>query len=146
MVRVDDVYNLVRFVTNKDLSGNTMNVEEFNDLAKMVNLDIFKEKYGLPEEYQFGQPLPRRSYEVTKKIIDDMRHLKVRTGVDVSPLSIDQWGRAVIPTNYLHLSSATYNYVTTNECTEKNVIPKDIELLPDGQIADRTGNSITIPN
>lgn len=145
MVRIDTVYELVKFITNKELSGNTMTIEQFNRLCEMVNIDILKERYGLPQQYQPGQPMPQMTYEATQKLMDDLRHLKVRTGVDVPAISIDQWGRAIIPSNYLHLSSARFNRVVNNDCENSTYKPTAIELLTDAQIADRTGNSVTMP-
>ena len=145
MVRVDTVLELVNFISNKEQSGNTMKIPQYNLIIELVNIDILKKTYGLPEEYQPGQPLPRVSYEITKKIMDDLKHLKVRMGVDVPVLTLNQYGRADIPTDYLHLSSARYRYFTKNKCGNAVEKTNDIELLTDAQIGDRLGNSITMP-
>ena len=145
MVRVDKVLKLVNFITNKETSGNTMKIDQFNTVIEGVNIDLLKQRYGLPEEYKAGQPLPTMSYEVTKKIMDDLSILKVRMGVDTPPLMLDNFGRADIPSDYLHLSSARFNHVIDNQCTFKKVKPRDIELLNDAQIGDRLSNSIKMP-
>lgn len=145
MVRVDTVLKLVNFITNKETFGNTMKIDQFNTVIEAVNIDLLKQRYGLPEEYRAGQPLPRMSYEVTKKIMDDMNFLKVRMGVDIPPLAVDNFGRAITPSDYLHLSSARYNQITTNQCAVKKVRPRDIELLTDAQIGDRLSNSVKMP-
>ena len=145
MVSVKLVLDLVNFISNKETSGNTMKIDEYNTLIKGVNIDMLNLRYGVPEQYRAGQPLPQMSYEVTKKMIDDLRYLKVRTGVDVNPITIDQWGRCPIPADYLHLSSATHNRVINNNCEIKDIEPADIELLSDAQIAPRRQNSVTKP-
>lgn len=145
MVSVKTVLDLVNFISNKETAGNTMSPDEFNTVIEAANLDILVQEYGLPEEYKAGQPLPRMSYEITKKIMDDLKHLKVRMGVDTAPLLTDEFGRADIPSNYLHLSSARFNDYTNNECITKTVKSRDIELLTDAQIANRLCNSITMP-
>lgn len=145
MVSVKTVLDLINFISNKETAGNTMKIDEFNTLCKGVNVDIFKQCYGLPEEYRPGQPMPRMAYEITKKLMDDLHFLKVRTGVEVSPMILDQYGRADIPSNYLHLSSALYNEVVSNECNEFVIKPRDIELLTDAQRGNRLSNSITMP-
>lgn len=145
MVSVKLVLDLVNFISNKETAGNTMKIDEYNTLIQGVNIDLLTLRYGVPAQYRPGQPLPQQSYEVTKKMIDDMRYLKVHMGVDTSPLVIDSYGRATIPSDYLHLSSAMYNKITTNECDIKITIPTDIGLLTDAQRGDRLGNSITMP-
>lgn len=145
MVSVKLVLDLVNFISNKETAGNTMKIDEYNTLIQGVNIDLLTLRYGIPAQYRPGQPMPQQSYEITKKMMDDMHFLKVRMGVDTSPLVINQWGRATIPTDYFHLSSARHNRITTNECEDVAIIPTDIELLSDAQIGDRLGNSITMP-
>lgn len=145
MVSVKLVLDLVNFISNKETAGNTMKIDEYNTLIKAVNIDMLNLRYGIPAQYRPGQPLPQQSYEVTKKMIDDLRYLEVRTGVETNPIVIDQWGRSNIPSDYLHLSSARHNRVVNNNCDTKDVVPTDIELLTDAQIGDRLGNSITMP-
>lgn len=145
MVRVDTVLDLVNFISNKEQSGLTMKIDQYNLIIEAVNIDLLKKFYGLPEEYQAGQPLPRMSYEITKKIMDDLRHLKVRMGVDTPALLLDSNGRADIPQDYLHLSSATYNQVYGIECSDSELKVREIELLTDAQIGNRLSNSIKKP-
>ena len=145
MVRVDTVLKLVNFITNKETAGNTMKIDQYNTVIEAVNIDLLKQRYGLPEEYRAGQPMPTMSYEITKKIMDDMSQLKVRMGVDTPALTVNSFGRGTIPTNYLHLSSAKYVQVTDNQCENKKIKHRDIELLTDAQIAERLSNSIKMP-
>jgi hypothetical protein len=114
-------------------------------LIYSVNIDFFKQRYGLPQEYQPGMPLPKMSYEITQKITDDLRDLKVRMGQDVATMAIATNGRATIPTDYIHFSSARYNQITDNTCGNLATRPRAIEHLSDAQIGDRLGDSIKMP-
>ena len=147
MVSVESVLKLVLFISNKETAGNTMKIDEFNTIINAVNIDYLKQRYGLPEEYTPAQPMPKMGYEITKKLLDDMRQLKVRMGIDEPFLQVGSYGRSDIPSNFLHLSSARYNEITTNSCDTSEVVikPRDIELLTDAQIGDRVSNSVTMP-
>lgn len=145
MVRVDSVWELLNFITNKEQMGNTINASEFNTILYAVNIDFFRQRYGLPQEYVAGQPLPKMSYEITQKIIDDLSHFKVRMGIDVAAMSVDVNGRANIPSDYVHFSSARYNAIQDNVCGTVNLKARVIEHLSDAQLGDRIGNSIKMP-
>ena len=145
MVNVNDVLKFVNFVTNKETDGNTMTAEQYNTLLKSVNMDFFKYRYGLPERYQAGQPLPPISWEVTQKITDALRAFKVRTGVDIAAVTLDNLGRWTIPSNYVHYSSIGRVDVTSVACDEFDEDVHDIEVLSDAQVNGRLANSITKP-
>lgn len=145
MVRVDSVWELLNFITNKDQQGNTVSIPEFNIICKAVNVDFFKQRYGLPKQYQAGQPLPQMSYEITQKITDDLKAFKVRMGYDTSAMIIDTQGRASIPSDYVHFSSATYNLIADNSCGTVTARQRQIEHLTDAQVNDRLSNSIKMP-
>ena len=145
MVNVNKVWEALNFLLNKEQEGNTITPAEINILFPMVNVDFFKQRYGLPEEYKPGQPLPKMSYEVTQKITDDLRAFKVRMGTDVAAMQLDSLGRAPIPSNYIHFSSVRYNMLATNTCDASTFKPRSIEHLSDAQVGDRLGNSIKMP-
>jgi len=145
MVRVDKIWDFINFVTNKEQAGNTINIPEFNTLIHAVNLDFFRQRYGLPEQYQAGQPLPKMSYEITQKIIDDLKEFKVRMGVDIATMAVNSQGIAPIPSDYVHFSSARYNMIKDNVCGTVTMKPRTIEHLSDAQIGDRLGNSVKMP-
>ena len=145
MVRVNEIYDLVFYMVNKDQQGNNLNSDEFNVLLKAVNIGFFKQRYGLPEEYQPGTPLPKISYEITQKITDDLRALKVRMGVDSGVMIVNAQGMANIPSDYVHFSSAKYNMIKDNTCGNVTTKARNIEHLSDAQINDRLGDSIKMP-
>lgn len=133
-VTVEDIRQQVFYLLNKHQSGNTLNGAEFNQALKFANLSFFKRRYGLPESYRPGMPLPAISYEVTQLIIDGLSPFKVtRGGRDYPVITVDKNGWAALPPDYIHASSITYN-----------VTP--VEILRDSQFQDRLNNSITFPS
>ncbi len=106
---VEEIRNWVNFELNKHQSGNTLNQDEYNLSLAWANQQYFKTKYGLPEEYRPGQPLPTQAFQVTQKIIDDMRpFLLSKGGKNLPQLAIDQNGFANYPSDYIHLSSIRF--------------------------------------
>lgn len=131
---IEDIRLFVNFQLNKHQTGDTLSPGEYNTCLKFVNLEYFKTKYGLPEEYQPGRPLPRQAFEVTQQIMDELGHLKVWKGGPKSPaMLIDINGVAQIPLDYIHCSS-----IRTND-------GRMIEILRDDELGDRITNPIKKP-
>lgn len=133
MVNVNDIKNYVDYQLNKSQSGNTLSPSEFNTCLQWANLEYMKQRYGLPEEYQAGRPVPRIALDITQKIMDDMRVLRTAKGGKNYPaMSIDVNGWADYPADFIHVSSIRYG-------------TKDVEILRDDFLADRLDNSIKYP-
>jgi hypothetical protein len=133
-MNVNEIRDWVNFELNKHQTGNTLNKDEYNLCLAWANAEYFKVKYGLPEEYRPGAPLPSQAYAVTQKIIDDLRRVLVAKGGKGSPkLRIDINGWADIPSDYVHYSSIRYE-------------GKAVEIISNDVIGDRLQSSITYPN
>jgi len=145
MVRVNQILDAVNFLANKEQEGNTIDIPEFNIVIKMVNISFFTQRYGLPQGYQPGQPMPKMYYELTQKITDDMKGLKVRMGIEVPALMLDAKGRASIPSDYVHFSSANHNMIINNTCGDLQTQLRPIEELTDAQRGDRISDSNKMP-
>jgi len=108
---LDHIYSRV----NKDQSGNTYNINRFNNDLLVANLETFTYYYGLPEGYQPGAPFPAVSAEITQKVTDSLRHLRVDMGGsatgDPGPMVVNSDGIAPIPEDYVHLSFMNYTYI-----------------------------------
>src|SRR5580692_12925896 len=74
----------LQILAKKLLSGG-ISPDAYNVALNVVNTDIFNLKVGLPQEYKPGQPLPRQAYEVSRKITDDVRNLRVLTYLNSDP-------------------------------------------------------------
>ena len=128
-----EIYNLIEFITNKDFDGNIITPERFNQLIKVVNIDHFRDKYGLPEEYVPGRPLPAEYKDITNKNTDDLKALKVR----VANRSVTA-GVIAYPDDYVHLESIVYNYSKTINGVA-TVLPRYVEILRGAEFASREG-------
>lgn len=71
MRNINDIYELLQFVCNKNQRGY-ISPGEFNRAINAVSMQLFKEKIGLPEEYQLGRPIPRVALGITLKNLEDV--------------------------------------------------------------------------
>jgi hypothetical protein len=129
-----EMYSLIELVVNKDYSGNIITPERFSELIKVVNIDLFRKKYGLPEQYQPGRPVPREYVDITLKNTDDLKIFKTflaSTAVTAGVLPY--------PTDYAHRDEITYNFIKTINNVQ-TTFPKPVEILRESQASERRGN------
>ena len=131
---IGDMYNLVEYITNKDFSGNVITPDRFNMLIKVVNIELFRNKYGIPEEYQPGRPIPNESADITLKNTDDLKAFKVRL-----PNRTVANGVMAYPSNYAHRDTVVYNYSKTINSVATS-LPRPVEILRESEFASREGN------
>lgn len=135
MKNIWDVYEFINWRANKDQNGRVYTPEDFNRGGKFADYELLKVKYGLPEQYRPGYPVPSQAWELTQEITDALSHLKVYMGGRNTPqLPVDSNGYADIPSDYLHYSSMAYIEVGKLECEgetdEQSRTP--IEVVRDG--------------
>jgi len=132
---IGEIYEAVLAELNKDQTGEYVGPEMFTLLLKRANIDLFKVRYGAPETYRPGMPMPAMGWEMTQKITDDLSMLKVSLdGSDRAPLVLDDHGYADLPSDYLHQSSAKLRN------------GGDIEFLSDDEFTSRQGASLKGPS
>lgn len=129
-----DMFSLIKFITNKDFSGNIITPERFKELIKVTNIDLFRNKYGLPEEYQPGRPVPSEFADITIKNTDDLKAFKV-----FLPNTPVNAGVLPFPSNYAHRNTVTYNFSKTINGAP-TILPKPVEILREAEFASRNGN------
>lgn len=129
-----EMYNLLNYIVNKDFDGNIITPERFQQLIKVVNIDLFRNKYGLPEEYQPGKPIPREYVEITLKVTDDLKVFK-KFLPNVSLVN----GVLPYPSDYAHRDEIIYNFAI-NINKKLTVLPRGVEILRESQLATRLGN------
>jgi len=134
------MYTLIELVLNKDYSGNVVTPERFKQLIKVVNIDMYKKKFGLPEEYQPGRPVPREFIEVTAKNADDMKAFKVPLTNTPCPA-----GLLPYPSNYAHKDQITYNRTVTIDGVATSM-PRPVEILRESEATARRGNYTKAPS
>mgnify|MGYP003645396703 CR=1 FL=1 len=121
-ININEVYRFVQFISNKEQSG-FVKPSEFNIAVERAQMQFFMERYNNPAEYQPGRPVPRVAYNQTQKVSDDLREFITRV-----TLPVDATGLMNYPSDYLHFSSASSNYVdvefdrgtTTEDCPTCN--------------------------
>ncbi len=141
----NQILRLINFVSNKHQTGNTLTIPEFTDELVKSNLELFKKKIGLPEEYKAGMPLPRVAYEITQRMTGDLAVFKELMGDTTTPLMVDTDGYADLPSDYFYLSYIGFKYVVNNADCDVTITPKAVDILTDAQWIERLGNSITYP-
>jgi hypothetical protein len=128
------MYELIKFITNKDFSGSVITPDRFKELIKVVNIDLFRKKYGLPEEYQPGRPIPKEYVDITIKNTDDLKTFK--TFLPNTPVTN---GILPFPANYAHRDTVVYNFTKTINSVATS-LPKGVEILREAEFSERTGN------
>ncbi len=129
-----DMFNLIKYVTNKDFDGNIITPERFNELIKVVNIELFRNKYGLPEEYQSGSPVPQEYADITLKNTDDLKAFKMAL-INTTVTN----GILPFASDYAHRDSIIYNYSKTINGIA-TIFPKPVEILRESEFAAREGN------
>jgi len=133
-MNLGEMFELVKYIANKDFDGLIITPARFQLLLPIVNIDLFRNKYGLPEEYQPGRPVPAEYADITLKNTDDLKAFKMPS-----------FGRAVAngvmtyPTDYAHRDTLTYNYTKTINKVA-TVLSRPVEILREAEFAARTGN------
>lgn len=130
-----NIFQIFQTIQNelfKDQTGQAYPADDFNLRLLTVNLDFLKQRYGLPEEYRMGKPMPKMAWQETQKITDDLRSILVHMGDDLPPLTVNSLGFANLPSDYLHQSTIYTDY-------------GDIEVLPDDEFSSRLGAQIKKP-
>jgi hypothetical protein len=135
-----EMYTLIELILNKDFAGNIWSPDRFKQLIKVVNIDKYKKKFGLPEEYQPGRPIPREYVEITLKNADDMKAFKKFVSNTACPA-----GLLPYPSDYAHRDQITYNRDTTINGVVVSV-PKQVEILRETEWTARRSNYTKAPS
>ena len=123
---IDKVYSAVRQLANKDQVSGVLTPAEYIKYAELAQRDYIEENYN---------PDNKLGYEADFKNTDDLSSLKTPLSIIVNS------GRATIPTDYLHFSSAYGTYVFGNE---GRTTP--IELVREGEWAERLASEVNKPS
>lgn len=142
MINVNDIKIFIDFLANKEQSGTSYSITQLNNLFQAANIDLFKLRYGLPEEYTPAMPLPRMAYEVTQKMKDDLRSCK-----EILNISVDSVGEMILPNNYVHVTDVSYlKYVSQCCGTPPTLSRRRVEQIDDDKWSERCSNSIKRPS
>jgi hypothetical protein len=93
---IDEAKKFVEGQARKNQVGN-VTPSQFNIYAKRAQLEIVNDLVGNIEEYQPGKPLPRKSFEITSTMSDDLANLIAASDFPMTN------GVAPKPSNYMYL-------------------------------------------
>jgi len=121
---LENIRDLVALITaDKGLVVN-LSPDDIADLLNLAQLKYYKLKLGLPEEYQPGMPVPKQAYEITGRMVEDLRFFKKVIGANTStPITVDADGHYTLPSDYFIATSLTYFY-TVNGVSYKRKIDR----------------------
>lgn len=144
MININELKQLVEYIANKHQSGANLTPNEFNIAVQSSLDDMLLYYYGLPQHYAPGAPMPAVAWEINQLVTDYMRALK-----NNPILSVDATGKMVVPSDYLHESSITYNYITQSAqatCTEEDELvkcPEDEQTIQNTTVAAQSVHTST---
>jgi len=147
MKTIFDIFTFINWRANKEQNGRVFTPDNFNLAGQFTDYELMKLKYGLPEQYRPGMPLPAQAWEITQEITDALVHLKVYMGGRDNPqLKVDLNGFADKPIDYLHYSSLAY-VVINNNCSDGEEVEtrSPIEVVRDGDWDLRVSNILKKP-
>jgi len=143
-----EVYNYNNTLLNKEQSGRSFTVDQFNEVAPFALYEFIKQKGGLPENYQIGMALSPQMWQASQVITDALVYLLTWMGGPDYPLmTMDQYGVASKPADYMAFSSCYFNEWIENptDCTTGAYRPRTLEFVPDAVWADRLSSPIKFP-
>lgn len=127
-------WELVNYIANKDYGGNIIAPDRFKQLVVVVNMDLFKVKMGLPEDFKPGAPFFRQHLDAVQRLTDETRFLHKRVAAQAVST-----GKISYPDDYFGFDAIRYGYQRQVD-GEAKVLWKPVEILTEDQYSDRAGN------
>ena len=142
MINVNELYQFVLFVSNKQQSSGTITPSQFNLVLKRAYTQWVTERYNDPNKMAMGSNVPARyGYQLNQKITDDIKHLIV----DPADYDVDASGKMEYPEDYLHISSCRYKYRKQLDCDEIITKEVDVKAMKDSEIGHILTSQIVEP-
>jgi hypothetical protein len=131
---LEQILNSAVSIVNQSSPSLILDYSRVDLFMKLVNIDYFKLWVGLPEDWQPGQPITKRGWQVAAQATEALKNFLVTTQNYV----VDPNGQLVYPAGFVHLSDiGYYNNVTSRY--------RQVEIVSHAQKWDRLGNPITAP-
>lgn len=152
MININKFKDFINFLSNKNGMGSPTPAN-FNLATERAVMEWTMKRYNNEQEYQPGRPIPRISYEITQKIIDDLHHLKESLYFNLptsGKLPLPN-GSTVVDINnqvapeYLHLT-ALRSVVRTYDGSTPVMTERDIQITQDSKWGRRIESSIRKPD
>jgi hypothetical protein len=138
MINVNEVKQYIEFLSRKSQSGGVFTPNEFNLVLPKVVFDIVRKYYGVPEEYQFGNPEPRIAADNTQLVRDYLSQLK-----PVVMLPVNN-GFVNLPSDYIHKSSARVRDLFNHGTDEEQLLKEECDCTGDCSCRNDVGTP-TLP-
>lgn len=139
-MNLGEIYESAVTRLNKDVSGNIVNIKKFNAIIRLVNIKLFNQKAGLPEEYSPGQPIPRQAIDLNRQISEDLSKFRKRLGGQ-NALSVFSGGFCEVPADFARLSTLAYNFNSGGK-TKRVPVP----IVMDSEWDVVLGSPLAAPN
>jgi hypothetical protein len=137
-MNLQEIIDFVLLRMNEDQSGMSISPDLWTPVFRAVNLEYTKQRLGLPEDYQPLAPYTRQGYQISQRMQDDTRRLVTEVSLPVTA------GKGAVPSNYLYMSSLSFEYIYNNATGLQKEI-KTVEVLPDQDFVARKASSLMRP-
>lgn len=140
---IDEAKKYVYAKARKNQVGN-IKLADLNIYFKRAQLEIVNSLWGNIQEYQPGRPIPRKAFEMTQTISDDLAPLITTTTV-YNMTS----GRADKPTDFLYyINLESDYYINPTSCIADDQFQSwvQVDLITHGQKPDRLNSQINYPD
>lgn len=103
-MNLQDVFDFINFIINKEISGKFISPREFTLLLQNNSFKYFKKFYDVPEEYQVGAPLSRIQWELTTTAKKKLQRFQVTASqANGNALTVDANGYANMPSDIFYV-------------------------------------------
>jgi len=133
-MNLKEILHSVSATINQINPNLTLGIDRFNLFLKLTNYDYFKLWCGLPEQWQPGQPITTRGWQVAEQNTEALKTFIV----PFQNYTVDAYGQLSYPSGFIHLSRIGYY----NSITDRQ---RPVEILTHQEADDRIGSYITIP-
>jgi len=133
-MNLKEIIHSVTTELNQENSSLKLGLDRINLVLKLVNYDYFKQWCGLPEQWQPGQPITSRGWEVAELNKEALRPFLIPT----QNYTVDNNGQWSFPGEFVKLSDIGYFNSITGHW-------RPMEILTHQEKYDRMSNPITYP-
>lgn len=131
---LEQILNSAVSIINQSSPSLSLDFTRVDIFMKLVNIDYFKLWCGPPEEWQPGQPITKRGWQVAAQATEALRKFLVPTQNYV----VDVNGQLSYPAGFVHSSDIGFFNSETNRY-------RQVEFISHAEKWDRLGNPITAP-
>lgn len=135
-MKLDKIYEIVFYISNKDQKGSRLSPKDLNNLFHLVDITIMNKLLGIKSP--ITSITSQVIYEINQSVTEKIKRYKVIKGHGQTVPLIATNGFAVLPTDYLYPSSLSY--------TDETDMVIEIEALSDAEYISRQGDVLAMPN